>query len=257
VTADDVYRHTYPTVVGKNAAHYERYPDDVEQARRVAQYLSDHQVWLPDGAPLSVQSFQSLGMMLGQSTGSHALHYLLEDPFAGDELSDAFLYALQQRLSFAAAPLYALLHEPSYAQGFATRWSAQRIRAEFAEFDPGPVLDADPGSVPLLFTGEMIYPWMIDADPVLRPLREAADLLAERDDWPPLYDPSRLAANEVPVAAAVYYGDMYVDREISMRTAAAIRGLRTWVTNEYEHDGLRVSSGAVLGRLIDMCHGVV
>ena len=96
---------------------------------------------------------------------------------------------------------------------------------------------------------------MIEADPVLRPLREAADLLAERDDWPPLYDPSRLAANEVPAAAAVYYDDMYVDRELSMRTAGAIRGLRTWVTSEYEHYGLRVSSGAVLGRLIDMCHG--
>jgi hypothetical protein len=27
-------------------------------------------------------------MMLGQADGSHALHYLLEDPFAGDELSD-------------------------------------------------------------------------------------------------------------------------------------------------------------------------
>ena len=97
---------------------------------------------------------------------------------------------------------------------------------------------------------------MIDADPVLRPLREAADLLAERDDWPPLYDPSRLAANEVPVAAAVYYHDMYVDREVSMRTAGAIRGLRTWVTSEYEHDGLRVSSGAVLDRLIGMCRGL-
>jgi hypothetical protein len=101
----------------------------------------------------------------------------------------------------------------------------------------------------------MIYPWMIDADPVLRPLREAADILAKRADWPPLYDPSRLAANEVPVAAAVYYNDMYVDRELSMQTAQAIRGLRTWVTSEYEHDGLRVSGGAVLDRLIGMCHG--
>jgi hypothetical protein len=157
--------------------------------------------------------------------------------------------------STTAAPLYALLHEPSYAQGFATRWSAQRVRAEFTEFDPGPALEEDPEAPPLLFTGEMIYPWMIDADPVLRPLREAADLLAERDDWPPLYDPSRLAANEVPVAAAVYYDDMYVDREFSMQTAQAIRGLRTWVTSEYEHDGLRVSSGAVLDRLIAMCRG--
>jgi len=253
-TADDVYRHTYPTVARKNAAHYERYPDDAEQARLVARYLSEHQVLRPDGAPLSVQAFQSLGSLLGQGSGSHALHYLLEDPFAGDELSDAFLYALQARLSFASGPLYALLHEAGYAQGFATRWSAQRIRAEFPGFDPGPALDGD-GC--LLFTGEMIYPWMIAGDPALRPLRKAADLLAERDDWPPLYDPTRLAANEVPVAAAVYYHDMYVDRELSMRTAQAIRGLRTWVTSEYEHDGLRVSAGAVLDHLIGLARGSI
>jgi pimeloyl-ACP methyl ester carboxylesterase len=251
-TADDVYRHTYPTVARKNAAHYERYPDDAGQARLVAQHLSRRAVRRPDGAPLSVQAFQALGNMLGQSTGSHALHYLLEDPFAGEELTDAFLSALQARLSFASGPLYALLHEAAYAQGGATRWSAQRIRAEFAGFDPRAALD---GHGCLLFTGEMIYPFMVEGDPVLRPLREAADVLAERDDWPPLYDPTRLTANEVPVVAAVYYDDMYVDRELSMRTAQAIRGLRTWVTSEYEHDGLRVSSGAVLDQLIRMARG--
>ena len=96
VTADDVYRRTYPAVTAKNAAHYERYPDDVHQAQLVAQFLAEHEVWLPDGAPLSVQGFQSLGSMLGQSTGSHALHYLLEDPFAGDELSDAFRYGCRR-----------------------------------------------------------------------------------------------------------------------------------------------------------------
>ena len=249
-TADDIYRRTYRTVAAKNAAHYERYPQDVDQAGRVAEYLAEHDVRLPDGAPLSVAAFQSAGTILGQSGGSHALHYLLEDPFAGDELSDAFLYAMMNEVSFANGPLYALLHEAAYAQGFATRWSAQRIRAEFEEFGPRVT-----GSNPLYFTGEMIYPWMIDADPVLRPLREAADILAERDDWPPLYDPVRLAANEVPVAAAVYYDDMYVDRELSMQTAQAIRGLQTWVTSEYEHDGLRVSNGAVLDRLIGMARG--
>jgi pimeloyl-ACP methyl ester carboxylesterase len=249
-TPDDVYRHTYRTVAAKNAAHYERYPQDADVARRVADYLDEHEVRLPDGAPLTVRAFQSAGMMLGQADGSHALHYLLEDPFAGDELSDAFLYAMMDKLSFASGPLYALLHEACYAQGCATRWAAERIRAEFAEFDP-----AVRGTSPLYFTGEMIYPWMIDADPVLRPLREAAEILAERDDWPPLYDPARLAANEVPAAAAVYYNDMYVDRELSMPTARAIRGLRTWVTSEYEHDGLRVSDGAVLDRLIGMVRG--
>jgi len=257
VTADDVYQRTYPAVAAKNAAHYERYPRDVKSAALVAQHLAGHDVRLPNGAPLSVQAFQALGPMLGMSTGSNELHYLLEDPFAGDDLSDAFLYAAATRLSFAAGPLYALLQEACYAQGFATRWAAQRIRTEFGQFDPAAVLDADPGTTALQFTGEMIYPWMVDADPVLRPLREAAELLAERDDWPPLYDPSRLAANEVPAAAAVYYNDMYVDREFSMRTAGAIRGLRPWVTSEYEHDGLRVSSGAVLGRLIGMVRGQI
>jgi pimeloyl-ACP methyl ester carboxylesterase len=255
-TADDVYRHTYRTVARKNAAHYERYPADVEKARRIASHLADHDVRLPDGAPLTVQAFQAIGGMLGQSDGSHALHYLLEDPFSGDggELSDAFLYGVMEELSFSPAPLYAVLHEACYAQGGATRWAAQRVRAEFGEFDPGPALA---GTAPLYFTGEMVYPWMIDADPVLRPLREAAGILAEREDWPPLYDPSRLAANEVPAAAAVYYNDMYVDRELSMQTAGAIRGLQTWVTSEYEHDGLRVSDGAVLSRLIGMCRGEI
>jgi hypothetical protein len=252
VSADDVYRHTYRTVIAKNLAHYERYPDDVGQAARIASYLAERGVRLPDGAPLTVEAFQSTGSMLGQSDGSDRLHYLLESAFAGDDLSDAFRYAVMDEVSFAVAPLYALLHEASYAQGFATRWSAQRIRAEFGQFEPGPAIE---GTAPLFFTGEMVYPWMIDADPVLRPLREAADLLAERDDWPPLYDPSRLAANEVPAAAAVYYHDMYVDREFSMRTAQAIRGLRTWVTSEYEHNGLRADGGRVLGRLIDLVRG--
>ena len=116
-TADDIYRHTYRTVAAKNAAHYERYPQDADQARLVADYLDAHEVRLPDGAPLTVQAFQSAGGMLGQADGSHALHYLLEDPFAGDELSDSFLYAMMDQLSFASGPLYALLHEASLRPG--------------------------------------------------------------------------------------------------------------------------------------------
>lgn len=251
-TADDVYRVTYGKVRTKTGQHYERYPSDVEQARQVARHLRDNTVLLPGGARLTAESFQSLGRMLGTSTGSDDLHYLIEDPFAGGELSDAFLHAVQHHLSFAAAPLYAALHESCYAQGAATGWSAHRVRAEFTGFDPAAALD---GGAPLLFTGEMIYPWMFDLDPALRPLRDAASLLAERDDWPALYDAGRLAANEVPVAAAVYFNDMYVPAEFSVPAGQAIRGLRAWVTSEYEHDGLRTSNGAVLDRLIALARG--
>ncbi len=251
-TADDVYRLTYPMVFEKNMAHYQRYPQDVGQVRRVASRLLSSQTRLPSGAPLTVEAFQALGPMLGASTGSHTLHYLLENPFAGDQLSDDFLYQVQSHLSFAPGPLYALLHEACYAQGAATRWAAQRIRAEFSEFDAAKALESDD---PVLFTGEMIYPWMFAADPVLQPLAAAADLLAERDSWPSLYDADQLRRNEVPAAAAIYFDDMYVPRDFSVTTARSIRGLRRWVTSEYEHDGLRVSSGMVLDHLLALIRG--
>ena len=88
----------------------------------------------------------------------------------------------------------------------------------------------------------------------LAPLREAADILAEHE-WPRLYDADRLAANEVPVAAAIYAEDMYVERAFSEETAAHIRGLRPWLTNEYEHNALRADGARVLGQLIDLARG--
>jgi pimeloyl-ACP methyl ester carboxylesterase len=251
-TADDVYRATYPIVAERNRWHYERYPQDADRARVLARYLASHQVIMPDGGQLTVPAFQSLGRMLGSSTGSDTLHYLLEDAFHGDVLADSFLARAAAELSFAGAPLYALLHEACYAQGAATRWAADRIQAEFPGFDPAAAVDGD---IPLLFTGEMIYPWMFGTDPVLRPLRDAAEELAARGGWPPLYDPDRLAASQAPAAAAVYFEDMYVPVELSLPTARAIRGLRPWVTNEYQHDGLRVSNGAVLSRLIALARG--
>lgn len=249
-SADEVYRALYPRVAAKNAAHYERFPGDRDRARAVARHLSGHHVVLPSGRSLTVEVFQSLGNLLGGSDGSRRLHYLLEDPFAGGtEPSDAFLHQVDQQLFWsAAAPIYLLLHEASYAQGAGpTRWSAQRIRGEFPGFDAAAALDSDR---PVLFTGEMIYPWMFDTDPGLRPFRAAAQVIAERADWSALYDPARLAANTVPVAAAVYYDDMYLDRDLSIGTAQAVRGLKPWITNEYEHDGLRVSGEAVLDHLI-------
>ena len=253
-TADDQYRITYPQVARRTEAYYRHYPEDVDLVRRIATYLSEHAVSLPDGQPLTVEMFQSIGRMLGAGTGAHDMHYVLEGALTQDgELSDVFRYKVLALMSYSAGPLYAVLHEACFANGSATRWSAQRIRAEFASFDAAAALAGD---APVLFTGEMVYPWMLDGDPVLRPLRAAADLLADRD-WPPLYDPARLAANEVPVAAAVYYDDMYVPRQLAIPTGEAITGLRPWITNEYEHDGLRVSNGQVLDRLIAMVRGTI
>ncbi|MFE5301249.1 alpha/beta fold hydrolase [Streptomyces sp. NPDC056632] len=251
-TADEVYRAAYPRVRAKNAAHYARYPDDVERVRRIAAHLHERTVTLPGGGALTPEAFQSLGILLGGGEGSHQLHLLLEDAFvptpAGPALSDAFLQSVQAHLSYAGHPLYAVLHEAIYAQGQGpTDWAAERVRAEFPEFDARKALTGDG---PVLLTGETVHPWHFTTDPALSPLREAAELLAARGDWAPLYDPARLAVNEVPAAAVIYHDDMYVDTAHSLETARAVRGLRTWVTDEYEHDGVRAGGRRVLDRLL-------
>ncbi|WP_371680135.1 alpha/beta fold hydrolase [Streptomyces sp. NBC_01276] len=256
-TADEVYAAALPRVERKNLAHYARYPMDVERARRIAAHLAEHRTTLPGGHRLTPEAFQSLGILLGTGDGSHQLHYLLEDAFvrtpAGHALSDSFLEAVRERLSFAGHPLYALLHEAIYAQDPAapTGWAAERVRAAHPRFDAAGALA---GNGPLFFTGESIHPWHFTTDPALEPLRETAELLAARTGWTPLYDPARLAANEVPVAAAVYHDDMYVDTAHSLETARTVRGLRTWVTDEFEHDGVRAGGPRVLDRLLALAH---
>lgn len=257
--ADDVYRAAYPRIERKVTAHYARYPMDVGRVRRIADHLLSHEVVLPGGYRLTVEAFQSLGILLGSGDGSHRLHYLLEDAFVptpgGPQLSDAFQEEVRGLLSYAAHPLYALLHEAIYGQDARpTAWAAERVREEFPQFD---AVKALAGDGPVLFTGETVHPWMFDCDPALRPLKETAELLAARTDWTPLYDRERLAAVEVPVAAAVYHDDMYVDTAHSLATARAIRGLRTWVTDEFEHDGVRAGGPRVLDRLLALARDEV
>jgi len=122
------------------------------------------------------------------------------------------------------------------------------MRAEYPEFELSP-------GKPVYFTGEMIYPWMFDEYRYLRPLKEAAEILAAYEGWPHLYDIEVLQANSVPCAAAVYYDDMYVERAFSEETAQNIRGIRLWITNEYQHNALRADGETVLGQLLDRLHG--
>ena len=45
---------------------------------------------------------------------------------------------------------------------------------------------------------------------------------------------------------------MYIPLGFSEETAARIGRMRTWLTDEYEHSGLRADGERVLGRLIDV-----
>ena len=247
-SAAEVYRRTYPRVEAKNREFYRRYPHNVEQVAAIADRLAADDVRLPDGDRLTVRRFQSLGIDFGMKPGYERIHWLIDEAFDGDELSDTFLSQVMSLSSYADGPLFAALQEACYGSGpGATGWAAERERAAHPQFAET--------ARPLLFTGEMIYPWMFEEIRVLRPFRAAVELLAARTEWSELYDLDRLAANDVPVVAAVYFDDMYVDSGLQLDTAGRVGTVRPWVTNEFEHDGLRLSD-RVFTHLTDMVRSV-
>ena len=224
---DDVYRATYARVRERERRHFARYPQDRERLRALAGAR------LAGGDVLSERRLRAAGNLLGMSDGSERLHYLLEL----DRDSPAFAHDAADLLGFGRNPVYAVLHEACWADGHATNWSAERLLPD-----------------PEMLTGEHVFAWMFEEYSALAPLREAAHLLAARE-WGPLYDVARLEANEVPVAAAIYAEDMYVEPRFSQETIARIPNARAWITSEFEHNGLRADGERVLGHLLDLVRG--
>ncbi len=236
---DDVYAATYRTQLERNRRYYARYPGDRDRVRALHERLDVGAVTLPNGDVLSSRRFRTIGNGLGMSDGAERLHYLLElDPD-----SPMFRHDLAAALPFSGRnPIYAAIHEACYADGVSTRWAAERVMPDEFREDP------------TLFTGEHVFPWSLTDDSELAPLAEAADLLATYD-WPRLYDEDALRSCDVPAAAAIYAEDAYVDRALSEETAALVPTLRPWVTNEYEHNGLRADGERVLDRLFGLVKG--
>jgi len=233
---DEVYRATFARMGERNERFYARYPADRQRMLGLLERAGSEPLELPGGDRLTPGRVRQLGDVLGMSDGFERLHYLLEL----DPSSPGFRHDAEQLTSFARNPIYAVLHEACWANGGRTAWSAQRVLEEQdwpAEY----------------MTGEHVFPWMFD-EPSLAPLREAAELLGARE-WPALYDAERLRTNEVPAAAIVYAEDPYVERSFSELTARSVAGLRVWLTNEYEHDGLWRDGERILARLLDLARG--
>ncbi len=262
-SAAEVYAHTFPRMAEKTRRYYERYPEDAARVAAVADRLSAGGVALPDGSPLTVERLQLLGSDFGMKPSFERMHWLFDAAFeagdgsldaalaragaplvdgapagsvdgarAGIELSDGFLIDVLERTTTRANPLYWVLQELIYADGSCApiRWAAARERDSRPAFAP----DARP----LLFTGEACFPWMFEQMPELMPFAAAMDVLMEDTKFDRVYDPVRLASNEVPLQAAVYLDDMYVDSTLSLDTLGRVGASHAWVTNEFEHDGV-------------------
>ncbi len=127
-------------------------------------------VRLPSGDRLTARRFRQLGMWLGDSAGFEKLHHVLELPFG----SAAFLHDVQEASGWERNPIYATLHESSYADGGSHPLVGPPARALRAP------------SADELLGAEHVFPWMWEDYAGLRPHREVAELLAEHPVAAPL-----------------------------------------------------------------------
>lgn len=201
-SASEVYAHTFPRMAAKTQQYYDRYPADVERVAALADALEAQKPVLPDGSPMTVERLQLMGSDFGMKPSFERMHWIIDHAFVdGDgtltcdaSVSDSFLMRAFERTNTRTNPLYWTLQEFIYADGdtMPIGWAAAEEKAHRAEFDTL--------ARPLKFTGEAMFPWMFEQMPELKPFKPAMDLLMEDTSWDKIYDPQRLACNEVPPA---------------------------------------------------------
>ncbi|KAK3953116.1 Alpha/Beta hydrolase protein [Pseudoneurospora amorphoporcata] len=264
-TAEEVYTALYKKVIQRNEAYYRKFPEDVERVRQVAKYLQEKSPLLPGGGEFTVERLLGIGLCLGMNGGLDLIHSnILKMTMDLDQfgfITRAAGAAFEGLIPFDTNPIYAVLHESIYTNGpdRASDWAAHRVGKALSESEPGlswlsPVgkaLSADT-TKPLYFSGEMVYPSHFDCYPELKDMRETAEILAKCDDWPQLYDLDQLSRNEVPVYAASYVEDMYVDADFARETAKAVKGTKVFETNVMYHGALRAKTEEVLRQLFKL-----
>ncbi|KAL3418987.1 Proline iminopeptidase 1 [Phlyctema vagabunda] len=256
-SAEEVYQATYRKVIERGRAYYTKYPEDIEIVQDLAFHIkSQGGIQLPSGATLTVRVFLTLGRAFGMHSGIDLVHdhvyRMKSDLEQFGFITRPTLSALESSLTIDDTVIYAILHESIYCEGTASRWAADRVGKALKEFQwlsPTPSSPTAVRATPLYWSGEMIYPFMFENSRELERIRPAAEILAEYSEWPPLYDEWQLARNEVPVYAATYLEDMYVDFGLAQETAKKVKNCKQFITNIIYHDGARTKNEEVMKQL--------
>ncbi|KAF4456241.1 hypothetical protein F53441_1604 [Fusarium austroafricanum] len=262
---DQVYEATFRRVKERNEQYYKKFPEDIEKIRQVAGFIESKggSIPLPSGGILTVPRLLTLGIAFGCHGGFDQVHSaILTLKTSLDQFgffSRASLVPLEGWNPFDTNIIYAIIHEAIYCDGpGSSSWSAHRVGKTL---DPFSWLKSDYSTAsisgPLYFSGEMIFPFHFETYPELQMLRKEAELLANRDDWPALYDQEKLRKNKVPVYAASYVEDMYVDYDFARDTAKLVKGTKTFETNVMYHSALRARSDEVLQQLFSLRDDVI
>ncbi|GMI32428.1 hypothetical protein TrCOL_g13926 [Triparma columacea] len=257
------YAKLYLRVISRNKLYYSRYPGDIPLIKSIVRSLDESPPALPSGGTLTPRRFLQLGMSLGGGPGSfERLHELFASAFLPSTsiLSTNFLREVERLQPFDTNPIYALLHESIYldGSGVSSSWAAGRALQEDPElskmFDYTATMDVK-HEEPVLFFGEMVYAFMFEDYVELAPLKSIAESLASRTDWSPLYISKESPRTGVSAAAAVYHDDMYVDRDFAfecLEDGRALQFVKPYITNEYQHSGLRDAGGEIFDKLAEL-----
>lgn len=272
---DDVYTALRDRVKERNMKYYERYPGDVDVVKRIVSRLEENPQVLPSGGILTARRFLQVGISLGGSPSSFAsLHSLLSNAFVSDDDDDftkAFLKEMDNTQPFDDHPIYFLLHESIYADIISgckqTSWSAHRVYNQDKDFEFSSKLDKDE---PVLLTGEVIFPWMSDGDYAELSgfgMRALSHSIANKNDWGSIYNAENMrkalavdGTGTSKAAAALYYDDMYVDFNYAMKLTKRgepLENCKVWVSNEYQHSGLRDDGSSIFNKLLGMAKGEI
>jgi hypothetical protein len=130
--------------------------------------------------------------------------------------------------------------------------AAERVGKGLREFQWLSGSPASASSVrehPLFFSGEMIFPFHFDIFPELEKLAPVADILAKYSGWGDLYDEWQLLRNEIPLYAATFVDDMYVDFELAQETVKLVKNCKQYITNGMYHDAIRSKTKDVMKEL--------
>ena len=275
----DAYTSLWGRVKERSLQYYEMYPGDIPVVKAIVQKLLKEPTKLPSGGTLTARRFLQLGLALGGSPSAFAgIHAMLSTAMvnpdgSSSDFTRAFLKYVDSAQSFDDHPIYFWLHESIYANGpenSPTNWAAHKAYEALVESDndydyqhTSSLMDDD--SKPTLFFGEMVFPWMGSEDFQELAgvgLQAVANSLATKTDWGNLYDGDHmrkvLGDGTCKAAAAVYHDDMYVDFDACMKVTARgspLEKCKVWVTNDYQHSGLRDGGSQIFAKLYGMATG--
>jgi pimeloyl-ACP methyl ester carboxylesterase len=276
----DAYSSLLGKVRERSLRFYEQYPGDIAVVKMIVQRLLEDPPVLPSGGRLTARRFLQLGLALGGSPSSFAsMHALFSSAFVhttrNDEslvFSRAFLKEVDSASEFDDNPLFFWLHESIYGDGPAnspTNWASHRAYEDLvktpSDFDYKLTSAMNSDKRPTIFFGEMVFPWMPQDYAELSGvgLSAVAEALAAKT-WGPLYDADQmrkvLSDGTSKAAAAVYHGDMYVDFDSCMKVTARggpLEKCKVWVTNDYQHSGLRDDGAMIFEKLYNMATGSI